>query len=135
MPESDDLAVIAANVAFYTAFAEKDFGAMNGLWSKRHVVACIHPGWQVLYGFDDVMASWRAILASEAAPEIEHTDARAIVLGDCAFVTCTERVEGGELVATNVFVRETEGWRLVHHQAGPFSRESPTKRLRGTSLN
>jgi hypothetical protein len=34
-------------------------------------------------------------------------------------VICRELVAGSPLVATNVFVLEDEGWKLVHHQSGP----------------
>jgi len=53
------------------------------------------------------------------------------VLGDVASVTCTENVltadedtgpdsfGGAKAVATNVFVRTPEGWRLWIHHASP----------------
>jgi hypothetical protein len=44
------------------------------------------------------------------------------VIGDSAYVVCGESIEGAELVATNVFVREDGTWKLVHHQAGPVHR-------------
>jgi hypothetical protein len=34
-------------------------------------------------------------------------------------VLCHEHVEQTALAATNVFVREGGGWKMVHHQAGP----------------
>ncbi len=41
------------------------------------------------------------------------------LMGDSALVICTEELTEGSLVATNVYVREEEGWRLSHHHAGP----------------
>ena len=38
--------------------------------------------------------------------------------GECAIVICYESVGQFTLVATNVFVRETGDWKLVHHQSG-----------------
>lgn len=113
-------AVLEANLSFYEAFAAQDFAAMDRLWSKRHIVACIHPGWQVLHGRDQVMASWRAILEAESAA-VRCEDAKAMVLDDAAFVTCVELVAASRLVATNIFVFEEGVWRMVHHQAAPFS--------------
>jgi ketosteroid isomerase-like protein len=121
MSTSDD-EVLSANSAFYAAFRARDLDAMRGLWATEHFVACVHPGWHVLYGRDEVMASWEAILGSEESPPIRCQDATAIVLGDSAFVTCTENLDGTELVATNVFAQENGSWKLVHHHAGPFSR-------------
>ena len=67
------------------------------------------------------MASWRAILGQSSVPQIRCEDASAHVLGDTAFVLCEEVLGEGRLVATNVFVREEDDWRLVHHQAGPLA--------------
>jgi len=57
-------AVLAANEAFYRAFAARDFGRMDGLWATGSFVTCIHPGWGVVRGRDAVIASWRSILES-----------------------------------------------------------------------
>ena len=113
-------AVLQANLAFYEAFAAGDVAAMDQVWARTHLVACIHPGWQVLHGRDQVMASWRAILDNDA-PAIRCEEAKAFVLDESAFVTCVEHVGDSELVATNIFAREGGLWKMVHHQAGPFS--------------
>ncbi|HSP97590.1 MAG TPA: nuclear transport factor 2 family protein [Candidatus Dormibacteraeota bacterium] len=116
--------VLAANEAFYTAFAARDVGAMEGLWAQRAPVACIHPGWQPLHGRESVLASWRDIMSSPTSPPIRCTDPVAHMLGGAAVVICTERFPGAELVATNVFVEEDGAWKLVHHQAGGVARPS-----------
>lgn len=115
--------VLAANRAFYDAFARRDLAAMDALWSRRMPVACIHPGWSPLRGRDQVMASWRAILGGGGAPAIRCSGATAHLVGDgAAYVVCVESVPGARLVATNLFVREDGHWRLVHHQAAPVAR-------------
>ena len=114
--------VLAANEAFYTAFAARDVDAMEALWSQQAPVACIHPGWQPLHGRDSVLASWRDIMSSPTSPPIRCCDPVAHMLGAAAVVICTERFPGAELVATNVFVEENGAWKLVHHQAGGVAR-------------
>src|SRR5687767_7070507 len=104
--------VLAANAAFYEAFARRDAAAMEALWSRAREVACIHPGWEALRGREQVMASWRAIL-SGSPPYIRCDAATAHVFGDAAFVICAELLPGARLVATNYFVREDGAWRLV----------------------
>ena len=123
---SDEDAVLAANEAFYRAFAARDFAAMDALWAAEAPVACIHPGWDALVGREAVMESWAAILGGPGAPQIRCEAPRAFVLGDGAFVICREALEAGRLIATNVFVRERDGWRMVHHQAGPASQARPS---------
>jgi ketosteroid isomerase-like protein len=117
-PEAE---VLSANEAFYAAFAHHDIAAMEAIWSQRTDVACVHPGWDALVGRREVLSSWRAILASPEAPEVECMAAVAHVVGDVAYVVCSEVLPGAELCATNVFVREGGLWKLVHHHAGPIA--------------
>ncbi|MEZ4309822.1 MAG: nuclear transport factor 2 family protein [Polyangiaceae bacterium] len=117
-PETE---VLAANDAFYEAFARRDPTAMEALWSQRTDIACVHPGWDALVGRREVLSSWRAILSSPEAPEVECAGAIAHVIGEVAYVVCNEILPGAELCATNVFVRESGAWKLVHHHAGPVA--------------
>ncbi len=116
----DERAVLAANAAFYRAFSERDVAAMDALWAHSVPVACIHPGWHVLNGREAVMASWRGILAG-VPPAIRCSEEIARVAGSAAFVVCTESLDAGELVATNVFVQEAGDWKMAHHHAGPVA--------------
>src|SRR5512145_1864567 len=94
---------------------------MDALWARHAPVACIHPGWDALDGRAEVLGSFRAILGSGSSPHVHCSVAAAHVLGDMAFVTCHELVEGARLVATNVFTREDGAWRMVHHHASPMA--------------
>jgi hypothetical protein len=117
----EDLDVLAANAAFYRAFAERDLDAMEALWARSARVACTHPGWRALHGRDAVMESWRSILDNPDAPEIACSRESVIPGDGMAVVLCVESLRGGSLAATNVFVRESGEWRLVHHHAGPIA--------------
>ena len=120
---SEREAVLFANEAFYHAFADRDSAAMDEVWARDTPVVCIHPGWPPLEGRDEVMESWRAILANPDSPATRPRGARAYLRGETAFVVCYEEIEGQYLIATNIFTREGGLWRLVHHQAGPTSGE------------
>ena len=112
--------VLSANLEFYRAFTLRDVAAMEALWARALPVSCIHPGWMALRDRDSVMRSWRDILANPEAPHIMCHDEEAMVYGDFAVVTCEEALDDNTLVATNIFAREDDAWRLVHHQAGPL---------------
>jgi ketosteroid isomerase-like protein len=112
-------AVLFANEAFYRAFADRDFAAMDRLWARQGPVACIHPGWAPLVGRSKVMASWRGILSNPQSPAISCQQAEVFMQGSNAFVVCYEEFDGNYLIATNLFLREADGWKLVHHQSGP----------------
>ncbi len=123
--------VLAANQSFYDAFAARDMEAMARLWSSSAEIACVHPGWDALDGREAVLTSWRDILAHPGGPRIRCANARAYVMGEAAFVVCHEILGQGMLVATNGFVREAGGWRMVHHHAGAMApvAETPPGRL------
>ena len=117
-----EVELLAANEAFYAAFDHRDASLMDDLWAAEAEVICIHPGWDLLVGREQVMKSWRAILDNPAAPRVRCRRAQARVCGQAAMVVCIEEIDGSELIATNVFTREADAWKLVHHQAGPVAR-------------
>lgn len=132
--------LLAANEGFYRAFAERDFPAMERLWSAAAPIACIHPGWNALRGRELVIASWRSILGSSDAPRVVCGNPTVHLLGAaCAFVICEERVGDAVLIATNVFVSDHGVWKMVHHQAGAVAQETfeilPEMEAAGSALN
>jgi hypothetical protein len=135
VPTSPEGAVLAANRAFYDAFARQDNNAMEHLWAEEHESACIHPGWAPLVGRQAVMASWRAIFASPDPPRIEMTDAHAVILGTAAFVTCVEHLGDDMIAATNVFVEERGKWRMVHHHGGPMPAVRASRKPLSSQMN
>ena len=115
----DEQELLFANEAFYAAFAGGDQEAMTALWAKGGPVACLHPRAALLSGLDEVLESWRQILAAPNRPDIRCRAPKAFVQGETGFVVCYEEVQGGYLIATNIFAREQGQWKMVHHQAGP----------------
>lgn len=114
MTDTDD--VLAANETFYRAMREGNLDAMDGLWSRERAVSCTHPGGPTIRGRGPVMASWRLIFAHQP-PEIRAVDPQAIVTGRTAMVICRERIGRIELMASNAWVREGGGWRMVSYHA------------------
>jgi hypothetical protein len=126
---TDADAVLAANLEFYRAFATRDIAAMDAIWARRAPVACIHPGWPALSEREAIIESWRGILGSPEAPRIACYDERVLLYGETALVLCEEELDGGTLMAGNLFVREDGLWRIAHHQAGQLvARRGPGRR-------
>lgn len=121
----DRNAILFANEAFYRAFADRDYPAMDALWARDLPVVCVHPGSAPLAGWEDVMGSWRAILGSDLSPAITCSHATVYQYGDAAAVVCFEAIGGSYLVATNLFIRQAGRWWMVHHQAGPTNDAPP----------
>nr|WSZ97600.1 nuclear transport factor 2 family protein [Streptomyces sp. NBC_00857] len=130
-----------ANTTFYDAMEHGDFEALSGLWldGDDDGVSCVHPGWPVLTGRAEVLRSYALIMANTEYIQFFLTDVMVSVWADTAVVTCTENIlsggpaeENGDLgplvgqlvVATNVFRRTSEGWKIWSHHGSPVLAET-----------
>jgi hypothetical protein len=112
-------AVLAANRAFYRAFNDRDYEAMDLLWAPSGAMVCLHPGQAPLLDRVEIMASWRAIMRHPDSPRVRCTDEWVVGRSGLALVVCREILANGQLMATNSFIRLTDGWRILGHHAGP----------------
>jgi ketosteroid isomerase-like protein len=128
MNEED--AVLAANAAYYRAFAMADSDALERLWAFDGIT-CVHPGWRPLVGREDVVRSYRDILAGAQSIPIVSTGEQVVLNGDFARVICIEQVGEVLLAATNCFVRTGQGWLMAHHQASQIADMKPARGSRG----
>lgn len=126
----DDDALREANARFYAAIEELDLDAMDAVWAHDGWVRCVHPGWELVEGWEEVRASWQRIFSNTRWLRVTPTAVAVASLGDVGLVACSENItaaedgEGGDVgvavaQATNLFVRTPEGWRLIHHHASP----------------
>ena len=138
MSQTDTELVEQANTAFYETMERGDFDELSGLWLDDDI-SCIHPGWPVLTGRGEVLRSYALIMANTEYIQFFLTDVKVSVAGDTALVTCTENIlsggpaeDGGELgplvgqlvVATNVFRRTSDGWKIWSHHGSPVLTET-----------
>ena len=119
------------NATFYEAFETADLDTMQDLWLDDADSLCVHPGALPVRGTGPINRSWALIMANTPYIQFFLTDVEVSVLDGVASVTCTENVltgdestgpdafGGAKAVATNVFVRTPEGWRLWIHHASP----------------
>ncbi|MET7547747.1 nuclear transport factor 2 family protein [Streptomyces sp. NBC_01724] len=138
---ADIAAVEQANTAFYEAMERGDLDELSGLWlpGEDLTISCVHPGWPVLSGRGEVLRSYALIMANTEYIQFFLTDVGVSMTGDTALVTCTENIlsggpaeDGGELgplvgqlvVATNVFRRTGDGWKLWSHHGSPVLADS-----------
>ncbi len=129
-----------ANRRFYQAFAALDLEQMDRVWAHEDWVECVHPGWDLLLGWEEVRESWTRIFASTQRMKVEIRSVWVRVEGEVAWVACTEHVtstfergfDQAQVQATNIFVRRpaAEGgleWRMAVHHASPLpSTQAPT---------
>jgi ketosteroid isomerase-like protein len=115
------------NAAFYRAVEELDLAAMERLWLHEGWVRCIHPGWDLLVGWDLVKQSWQQIFSGTGWMRVTPTSVDVQVLGEVGMVGCAENItaaDGGDVgvavaQATNLFLHTSQGWRLIHHHSSP----------------
>jgi ketosteroid isomerase-like protein len=114
-----------ANARFYRAFETLDIAEMDRVWVHGEHARCVHPGWPLLRGWNAVRTSWQRIFENTGEMRFTLADVNVTVGGDVAWVTCTKnilsevsgRVAVTAILATNLFERGVDGWRIVHHHA------------------
>ncbi len=115
------------NARFYQAVEELSLPAMEALWLHEGWVRCIHPGWDVLVGWERVRKSFEQIFANTRWLRVIPTSMEIHIIGDVGMVACAENITSASeddvgvavAQATNLFRRTPEGWRLFHHHASP----------------
>ena len=127
---SDKDIVLAANQAFYDAFSNRDIKSMNLLWWQGTTSLCVHPGGEVLMGWETIRASWESIFKNTNSLEIDIEVIKVEIDRALAYVVVRETVlqssRGRSLkaqsIATNIFQKMAQKWYLVHHHGSPVMR-------------
>lgn len=131
---TDEQEVMAANRAFYQALESLDLAKMRAVWLHEDWVRCLHPGWDLIQGWEEVQESWASIFRSTRRMRVSISRPLVCVLGDAAWVSCLENVtttyEGGFSTAvmetTNIFVHRDGRWLMVHHHTTPLPDRVPS---------
>ncbi len=130
MTTDDKSQLIAINDSFYRGFEKRDIKAISQLWWQGSSSTCIHPGGNVLKGWDIIRSSWETIFKNTDYLEID-TEIINIDMGqEIANIVLLEKVtqvnRGRKLeaqsMATNSFRKMAQKWYLVHHHGSPIIR-------------
>lgn len=111
---------------FYDALQTGDIDKLMACWADEDHIVCVHPGGPRLIGSASIRAAFEAMFANgtiAARPEQINkvdslTSAVHNVIERVALVTADSKREA-LVVATNVYQRTAQGWRLVAHHASP----------------
>jgi ketosteroid isomerase-like protein len=128
-------AVEEANERFYHALENSDLDEMSEIWLHEDWVKCVHPGWDLIIGWEKVCESWDQIFTNATGMRVSATDIEVRVDGDFALVNCHENLAlfldstsapvSARTAATNLFQRIEGQWRMIHHHASQVP-EAPT---------
>ncbi len=112
--------------AFYEAFEKGDLDAMMSVWADDDDIVCVHPGGQRLAGTEQIREAWRQIFAGGQALQFRLREQRAMNGMTLVVHSVYEQINaGGEararqpVIATNVYMRTENGWRMIVHHASP----------------
>lgn len=115
-----------AEAAFYEALERADLEAMMEVWAQDEEIVCIHPGGPRLTGYEQVRESWTQMFKSRQPLQVRLTNqvyAQGMMLSIHSVhenvVVAGESKARPPMVATNVYLRTGNGWRLLVHHASP----------------
>ena len=124
--------------AFYEALQNADLDKLMACWADEDDIVCVHPGGPRLVGSGAIRAAFEAMFANgsiSARPERVH---RVLALGSSVHnlleridVLTPEGPRHAWVVATNVYHKTAQGWRMVAHHASPGTAreaEAPVER-------
>jgi len=125
-----------AEAAFYEAIEKADLEAMMAVWADDDIL-CVHPGGARLVGVEQVRESWRQIFASGQTLRFRLRNQQSVNGMTLVVHSVYEQIsvagqaqERHPAVATNIYLRTENGWRMVVHHASiaPASPEPDSKR-------
>ena len=117
----------AAEAAFYAAFEARSLDAMMAVWANADSIACIHPLAAPLNGRAAVAAGWRSMFDAAGQFRVQIESVHEIREADQVIRIVREYLSIGQeaeprppILATNVYRKEADGWRMVLHHASPL---------------
>jgi ketosteroid isomerase-like protein len=114
--------------AFYEALQKGDIEKLMACWADEDEVVCVHPGGPRVVGPLAIRAAFDAMF-SNGSIRARPQQVRKVESLTSVVHNVLERIEvlteGGPahayVLATNVYHRTAQGWRMVAHHASPGS--------------
>jgi len=112
--------------AFYEALQAGDIDRLMACWADEDDIVCVHPGGPRLVGAGAIRAAFDAMFANgsirahaEKVRKIETMAASVHSVLERIEVMTEEGPRHAYVIATNVYHKTAQGWRLVAHHASP----------------
>ena len=112
--------------SFYEALQASDLERLMACWADEDDVVCVHPGGPRLVGLGAIRSAFEAMF-NNGSLRIRAESVRKVESMACAVHSVRERIEvltnegpvQAFVLATNVYFKTAQGWRLVAHHASP----------------
>jgi len=129
----DQAAIEKINSGFYKALEACDIKAMDEVWLQEPWVRCVHPGSELIVGWDEIRQSWEEIFRNTRGMRLSISNLFIKVMGEVAWVECTENIAtffdqgftSGQALATNLYLKTQQQWLMIHHHASPLPTDVP----------
>ncbi len=111
---------------FYDALQTGDIEKLMACWADEDDVVCVHPGGPRLVGTAAIRGAFEAMFANgtikarpEAVCKVESLTSAMHNVIERIHIQTVEGQHEALVVATNVYQRTAQGWRMVAHHASP----------------
>jgi ketosteroid isomerase-like protein len=116
--------------SFYEALQTGDIEKLMACWADEDEIVCVHPGGPRLVGLGTIRSAFDAIF-SNGSIRVQPQAVRKIESLASVVHNVRERIEvltedgpvQAFVIATNVYHRTAQGWRMVAHHASPGSQQ------------
>lgn len=118
--------------AFYDAISRADLEGVMSVWADEEEIVCIHPGAPRLVGHSAIRGSWEQIFEQGGVhirPVQLHvtqnmtTSVRNVIE---EVHRTSSRQREIHILATNVYMKTPQGWRIVSHHASVVPGDAPS---------
>jgi uncharacterized protein (TIGR02246 family) len=131
--------------AFYEALQQGDLEKLMDCWADEDDIACIHPGGGRLSGVGAIRAAFEAMFAHGGGLDVQLEHVRRVDALGSAVHHVWEKVtlqtsedlsdaRHAFVIATNVYHKTPQGWRMVVHHASAGAAEDVNPHLRATHV-
>ncbi len=111
---------------FYEALQHGELDRLMDIWADEDEVSCVHPGGPRVVGLAAIRTAFETVF-QQGPIAVSPERVRRLHTGDTAIHQVLERVqvEGADgvqsawVIATNVYLKTSQGWRMVLHHASP----------------
>ncbi len=119
---------------FYEAMRDGDLAKLMALWADDDEVLCVHPGGPRIVGHRAIRAAFEAMFGNgriDAHPErvrrVHSLDAAVHSVVERIAVATEDGPRTAHVLATNVYLKTAQGWRMVAHHASPGTLDEPAE--------
>ena len=112
--------------AFYEALHNADIEQLMACWAEEDDIVCVHPGGARMIGAGAIRATFEAMFNNgsvQACPErvhkVESLASSVHHLVERVEVITPQGARQAYVIATNVYHKTPQGWRMVAHHASP----------------